>query len=121
MNALKNLFRRFNSLLVMLPVQVALVVLGWVLFGALDSRVSVDNPFGFLLELPALCAYASAAIGFAALVKVYLLHDIPRSHEVAMHKAAAEGDKGARWLIYKDRIEWIVLLLLFTAFFWPAR
>ena len=113
--------RRWSAMLVLIPLMLALMLAGWAFFAQLDPRIAVDNPFAFVLELPAIGAYAFAAIGTASAVKLLLWSDIPRKAEDALNKAAAEGSKGARWILIKDRIEWTVLLIIFVIFYWPAR
>jgi hypothetical protein len=116
-----NFSRRWGVFFILLPSQVILCVLGYALFAKLDPRIAVDNPFAFLAELPAMAAYAACAIAFTVFVKLLAWHDIPRDAENTLHQRAAAGDPGARWLLIKDRIEWLVLLIIFIAFFWPSR
>lgn len=113
--------RRWSALLILLPLQLVLLLAGYAFFAQLDPRVAVDNPFAFVLELPAIAAYAFAAVATASAFKILIWNDIPRKAEDALNKSAAEGDKGARWILIKDRIEWIVLLIIFIAFYWPSR
>lgn len=116
-----NFTRRWGTFFILLPSQVILCVLGYALFARLDPRIAVDNPFAFLAELPAMAAYAACALAFTSFVKLLAWHDIPRDKENELHRMAAEGDSGARWILIKDRIEWLVLLIIFIAFFWPSR
>lgn len=116
-----NFTRRWNVFFILLPSQVFLAIAGSALFAHLDPRIAVDNPFAFLAELPALATYASAAIAFSVFFKLLIWHDLPREAEAELHRRAAAADPGARWILIKDRIEWTVLLLVFIAFFWPAR
>lgn len=113
--------RRWNVFFLLLPSQVLLCVLGYAVFGQLDPRLAVENPFAFLVELPAMASYAAAAISFAVFFKMLLWNDLPPAAEDALLKQCIEGNTGARWLLIKDRIEWIVLLVIFIAFFWPPR
>ena len=113
--------RRWNVFFLLLPSQVFLCILGYAFFAKLDPRIAVDNPFAFLAELPALSSYAACAIAFTVFVKLLAWNDIPRDAEDSLMEKAANGDAGARWILIKDRIEWIVLLIIFIAFFWPAR
>lgn len=113
--------RRWNVFFILLPSQVLLSVLAYVAFAQLDPRIAVDNPFAFLAELPALASYAACAIAFTVFFKLLFWSDIPRDAEDALNQKAAAGDSGARWILIKDRIEWIVPLIIFIAYFWPAR
>ena len=116
-----NFTRRWGVFFILLPSQVLLAILGYALFAKLDPRIAVDNPFAFLAELPAMAAYAACAMAFTVFVKLLAWHDIPREKEDLLHQLAAQGDAGARWILIKDRIEWLVLLIVFIAFFWPSR
>ena len=118
---LLNFTRRWNVFFILLPSQILLTLAGYMLFGALDPRLAVDNPFGFLMELPAMASYAAMALAFTVLLKLLALHDMPRAAEDMLHEKAAGGDTGARWIIIKDRLEWLVLLIIFCVFFYPSR
>jgi hypothetical protein len=111
---------RWQEFAVWLPVLVILSIGGWVVFGALDQRITADA-LAWLLELPILCAYLAAACGAAWLVKFTYLFDLSCPREDALHSLVQQGDEHARWLLVKDRLEWAFLLVLFVAFFWPAR
>lgn len=110
---------RWQEFVVWLPLLVALAFFGYVVLGAF-SRLGID-PLAWLAELPVLCAYAAAACGGAWLFKRTNLHDITAAKDRELHDLAQLGDPHARWLLTKDRIEWLVLLIAFFAFFWPAR
>jgi hypothetical protein len=116
----RKFISRWQEFAVWLPVLVILSIAGWVVFGALDQRITADA-LSWLLELPILCAYLAAACGAAWLVKFTYLRDLNADDECDLHALAQKGNKGARWLIVKDRIEWAFLLILFALFFWPAR
>lgn len=111
--------RNWQEFIVWLPLMVALAVAGWIVLGGV-ARVGSD-PIAWLVELPVLCAYAAAAGGCAWLFKNTYLHDINRNVEHDLHRLAQAGDANAKWILIKDRLEWLVLLILAFAFFWPAR
>lgn len=102
-----------------LPGMVLLAVLAFAVFGALTPMTG--DALAWLAELPALCAYAAAALGASWVIKRLYLHDIDTAQEIALHAAAQEGDAGARWLLVKDRLETFACIILAFAFFWPAR
>jgi hypothetical protein len=56
---------------------------------------------------------AVAGIGYLAWAfKREYWYDLTGEAEAELHAKAAAGDKGARWVIVKDRVEFVVLLLL---------
>lgn len=117
---MKAFFDRWQEFLIWLPVLVLLAVGGWVFMGALDPAVTGDA-LAWLLELPVLCAYAACALAAAWLAKRTYLHDLDADTERELHGSAAAGDTEAQWVLKKDRLEWLVLIVLFALFFWPAR
>jgi len=102
-----------------LPGLVVLAVLGFVVFGALTPLRG--DLLAWLAELPVLCAHAAAALGAAWAAKALYLHDLDTEQEADLHRAARDGDAGARWVLVKDRLETLVCIALAFAFFWPSR
>jgi hypothetical protein len=102
---------RWQECVVWLPVLVILALFGWIVFGALDQRITSDA-LAWLLELPIQCAYFAAACAAAWMFKQTYLFDFQLN---------LAGDRNARWLLIKDRLEWFFLLGISLAFFWPAR
>jgi hypothetical protein len=115
-----TMLSRWQEFAVWLPVLVVLTIAGWIFFGAIDRSIAGDT-LAWLLELPVTCAYLAAAIGAAWLVKNTYLFDLGLIREDALHDLAKAGDRNARWLLIKDRLEWAFLLVLFCLFFWPER
>ena len=110
---------RAQEFLLWLPGLVLLALLGFVCFGALVP-LSGDL-LAWLAELPVLCAHAAAALGAAWAAKALYLHDLDTEQEADLHRAARDGDAGARWVLVKDRLETLVCIALAFAFFWPSR
>lgn len=102
-----------------LPGMVLLAVLAFAVFGALTPMTG--DALAWLAELPALCAYAAAALGASWAMKKLYLHDIDTAQEIELQAAARAGDTGARWLLIKDRLETFACIALAFAFFWPSR
>lgn len=102
-----------------LPGMVILTVLGFIVLGSF-TRVGGDA-IAWLIELPALCAYAVAWLGASWVIKAVYLHDIPRDTEEELQARVLAGDLDARWLLVKDRLETLGALLLALVFFWPTR
>jgi len=123
---LTNLGRRLTSAIyhsqeftLWLPGMVLLALLAYVVFGALTPMTG--DALAWLAELPALCAYAAAALGASWVIKKLYLHDIDAAQEITLQAAALDGDANARWLLIKDRLETFACIILAFAFFWPSR
>lgn len=116
---LRAFFYQSQEFTLWLPGLSLLAVAGFIVLGAV-ARVGSDS-IAFLLELPALCAYALAAFGLSWVVKALYLHDIDRRDEVRLQALAEQGDAGARWVLVKDRLETFACIALMLAFLWPAR
>lgn len=119
LTAIRNFFHRWQEFVLWLPGLVLLAIAGFVVLGGI-ARVGTDS-LAFLLELPALCAYALAAFGLSWLIKSLYLYDIDRAAEKALQDRVLAGDANARWLLVKDRLETLVCVVLMLAFLWPAR
>ncbi|MGE4408140.1 hypothetical protein [Pseudomonas sp.] len=116
---LRAFFYQSQEFTLWLPGLVVLAVLGYILIGAV-VRIGPDA-LAWLAELPALCAYAAAWLAFSWAIKAVYMHDIPRATEVELQAKVLAGDRAARWLLVKDRLETFGALLLSLVFFWPAR
>lgn len=117
--AIKSAVYHSQEFTLWLPAMVVLAVLGFVVFGALTPMTG--DALAWLAELPALCAYAAAALGASWAMKKLYLHDIDTEQEIALHAAVLAGDANARWLLVKDRLETFACIILAFAFFWPSR
>lgn len=116
---LRTFFYQSQEFTLWLPGLSLLAVAAFIVLGAI-ARIGTDS-IAFLLELPAMCAYALAAFGLSWVIKSLYLHDIDRAEEVRLQALAEAGDTGARWVLVKDRIETFACLALMLAFLWPAR
>jgi membrane protein implicated in regulation of membrane protease activity len=99
-----------------------LIVATLVLYVVLGAFTAVGgDALAWLLELPVMATYAVVACAFAWLFVRTYLHDISAEEESRLHKQAEAGHEGARWVLIKNRLEYLVCLAIFAAFFWPAR
>lgn len=113
-------FARWQEFVIWLPVLCVLAVVGYVLLGAV-ARIGAD-PLAWLAEVPVMCVWAAVAAATAWLIKRTYLLDLDDAMERELYRRVLdEADADARWLLVKDRLEWLVLLVLVFAFFWPAR
>lgn len=102
-----------------LPLMVLLTVVGWTVLGALPGARLTGDHIAWLLELPVVTCWAVAAIGSAALIKCWVLREVDAREEAELYRLAKEGNAHARWLLIKDRTEWLCLLILCGAFYFP--
>ncbi len=104
-----------------MPVLVLLALGGFLVFGGLPGVAVSGDLIAWMLELPIACLYLAAAMGAAWLFKFTYLDDLNAVREIQLHELVLQGNAHARWLLIKDRLEWAFLIVLFAAFFWPAR
>lgn len=116
---LRGWLSRWQEFVIWLPLLFVLAVVAYVMLGAV-ARIGAD-PLAWLAEIPVMCAWAAVACATAWLIKRTYLHDIDSAGEKLLFERMLQGDRNARWLYVADRLEWLVLLLLTFAFFWPAR
>lgn len=111
---------RWQEFVIWLPVLCVLAVAGYVLLGAV-VRIGAD-PLAWLAEVPVMCVWAAVAAATAWLIKRTYLLDLDDAMERELYRRVLdEADADARWLLVKDRLEWLVLLVLAFGFMWPAR
>ncbi len=120
MNHILKFLGRWQEFLIWMPLLVALCLVGYVVLGAFDRSASGDA-LALLLELVVRCAYLACVGGAAWLFKRTYLRDISAAEEAELHAAVHAGDTAARWLLIKDRLEWLFLLVLAASFLWVAR
>ena len=117
---LRGWIGRWQEFVIWLPLLFVLAVVAYVALGAV-ARIGAD-PLAWLAEIPVMCAWAAVACATAWLIKRTYLYDIDDEMERELYERVLdEGDRDARWLLIKDRVEWLVLLGLSFAFYWPAR
>lgn len=114
---IREFWRRNQTVLLLLPVVVALLHLSYVLLTALDSRIGVEgfgDLFGYLLN-----GVRAVLIVFAAWwIKRHCWFDLHSGTELDLFERVRDkADEAAFWLIVKDRVEWIAALLLATWWF----
>lgn len=116
---LRSWVSRWQEFVVWLPVLCVIAVVAYVLLGAV-ARIGAD-PLAWLAEIPVMCAWAAVACATAWLIKRTYMHDLDTTAEQLLFDRVLAGDANARWLLVVDRLEWLALLVLAFAFFWPAR
>lgn len=116
---LRGWVSRWQEFVVWLPVLCVIAVVAYVVLGAV-ARIGAD-PLAWLAEIPVMCAWAAVACATAWLIKRTYMHDLDTDAEQLLFERVLAGDANARWLLVVDRLEWLALLALSFAFFWPAR
>lgn len=106
-------WRRNQILIGHLPVLVALLVGGYIMLRALDSRIGLEG-FGDLFGYGLNAVRAALIIFTAWWMKRKIFFDLHTDTELRLFKAREGGDPHAFWLIVQDRVEWIALLVLAT-------
>ena len=109
-------WRRNQVILIHFPLLVAASIGVYVLLKGFDPRIGLEgfgDIFGYFLN-----AIRAALIIFNAWwFKRWAWNDIRRRVEHELFEEARKGDKGAQWTLIKDRIEWVVVLCIFTYLF----
>ena len=114
---IREFWRRNQTVLLLLPVVVALLHIAYIALTALDSRIGVEgfgDLFGYLLN-----GARAVLIVFAAWwIKRHCWFDLHQATELDLFERVRDkADEAAFWLIVKDRVEWIAALLLATWWF----
>lgn len=102
-----------------LPLMVIITIVGWTIFGALPGAQMTGDLIAWLLELPVTTCYALAAVASAALFKRVFWREVDHGEEDELNTHIKSGNRHARWLLIKDRIEWLCLLILSGIYFFP--
>ena len=74
-----------------------------------------------LILLPIITCYAAGAVVLAVFFNNTFTWEPGRLVERAWHDAALAGDRNARWLLLRNDLRWLALLILSGSFFWMAR
>ncbi|MDC7806417.1 hypothetical protein PQS31_06210 [Luteimonas sp BLCC-B24] len=120
MQRLRGWVSQWQEFVVWLPVLFVIAIVAYVLLGAV-VRIGAD-PLAWLAEIPVMCAWAAVACATAWLIKRTYWMDLDDVMERELYERVLnEADPEAWRLLIKDRVEWLALLLLAFAFFWPAR
>lgn len=111
-NELKEAWRRNKPNLLWLPVLLAIVIGGYIVLRALDPRIGLEG-FGDLFGYALNGVRAVAIVGLSWLVKRNIFMDLHDRTEVDLFDAMRKGDWFAFWIVARDRVEWMFLLVFF--------
>lgn len=111
-------WRRNNVLFVMLPLLLVFAFVTYAGLRAIDPRIGVEgwgDLFGYLIN-----GVRAALIIFTAFwMKKWLWFDLHDKTELEMFEAMKTGARWPHMILWRDRVEWIVALLLAT--WWYTR
>lgn len=107
--------------LVLLPMMAIAASWGYAALSALPAVRFTGEQIEALAWLPVITCYAGAAVVLAAFVNNAFMYEPGRETEKAWHAAVLAGDQNARWLLLRNDLRWLALLVLAGAFFWMAR
>jgi hypothetical protein len=105
--------------LVVLPAMVLVSLAAYVLLGALPNVQLTGDQVSWLIELPILTVYAGAAVVTAATFNLAMTWEPGPHTEAGWHDRALAGDRHAKWLLIRNDLRWLALLVLFGAWYWP--
>lgn len=107
--------------LVLLPIMAVAASWAYAALSALPTVRFTGDQIEALAWLPVITCYAGAAVVLAAFVNNAFMYEPGRETEKAWHSAVLAGDHNARWLLLRNDLRWLALLVLAGAFFWMAR
>jgi hypothetical protein len=106
-------------LLVWLPIFAAIVLVAWIVVGALPGMKMTSDLIAWLMELPVTTCYAIAA-GGATLLTLHLSGiSIDPDDRDALRKAAHAGDPVPRSILRYEAQVTVGVLLIWAVFFFP--
>lgn len=107
--------------LILLPAMALAASWGYAALSALPAVRFTGEQIEALAWLPVITCYAAGAVVLAAFVNNAFMYEPGRETEKDWHAAVLAGDQNARWLLLRNDLRWLALLVLAGAFFWMAR
>lgn len=104
-----------------LPLVVVLAVAAYIVFAALPGVHMAGDSIAWLSELPVHTAFAFAVLAFTWLTRRYYRRKLSEAECRDFWQLLMDGNPAAITVFRWDCIVWIVSLLTFAAFFFPAR
>ena len=106
-------WRRNQILLLQLPIMVAFLFGSYIVLKSIDSRIGVEgfgDVFGYALN----GVRVTLIIFTAFWMKKWLWFDLHDSTELELFQRVRDGDPAVERLLWRDRAEWVVALVLAT-------
>lgn len=107
--------------LVLLPMMAVAASWGYAALSALPAVRFTGEQIEALAWLPVITCYAAGAVVLAVFFNNTFTWEPGRYVERAWHDAVLAGDRNARWLLLRNDLRWLALLILSGSFFWMAR
>lgn len=107
------------TFLVLLPLTVLLVLIGWTVFSALPGATMTGDLIAWLMELPVITAYALAAGGATMLTMCWTGMNIDNGQRAILIERAAAGDRHAFRVLAMESLQWVAILTIFSVVFFP--
>lgn len=107
--------------LVLLPIMAVAASWGYAALSALPAVRFTGEQIEALAWLPVITCYAAGAVVLAVFFNNAFTWEPGRYVERAWHDAVLAGDRNARWLLLRNDLRWLALLILSGSFFWMAR
>ena len=117
MNALRRFLHDFQELAFWLPLLVAITLAAFFVLPAIDPRSGIDGLADLYHALVNTVKLTMAAFGAWLLQRLYF-RDLSASEEQQLLDAERAGDRNARAVIWRHRLEWLVCFVpCFSALF----
>ena len=107
--------------LVLLPMMAVAASWGYAALSALPAVRFTGEQIEALAWLPVITCYAAGAVVLAVFFNNTFTWEPGRYVARAWHDAVLSGDRNARWLLLRNDLRWLALLILSGSFFWMAR
>lgn len=107
--------------LILLPAMALAASWGYAALSALPAVRFTGEQIEALAWLPVITCYAAGAVVLAVFFNNVFTWEPGRLVERAWHDAVLTGDRNARWLLLRNDLRWLALLILSGSFFWMAR
>lgn len=107
--------------LILLPVMAVAASWAYAALGALPDVRFTGEQIEAMAWLPVLTLYAGCAVALAVFFNNVFTWEPGRIIEAGWHDMALAGDKNAKWLLVRNDLRWLALLLMAGAFFWVSR
>ena len=111
-------WRRNQIILLQLPLMLVFLVSTYVVLKSVDSRIGVEG-FGDIFGYALNGVRITLIIFTAWWIKKWCWFDLHDQTELELFNLRKSGDKAAHWIVWTDRIEWVLALAFAT--FWYTR
>jgi hypothetical protein len=111
-------WRRNQIILFQLPVMLVFLIGSYIVLKSVDSRIGVEG-FGDIFGYALNAVRITLIIFTAWWMKKWCWFDLHDRTELELFDLRKQGNRDAHWIVWTDRIEWMLALALAT--FWYTR